>query len=331
MTIMYHYRQLAYAFLKMLVATAFLLLAAQVLSSCEHKDLCYEHPHRQNVEVVFDWSEAPDANPTCMSFYLYPEDGGAPLRYGLTDRNGGCISVAPGVYDAICMNADKDTHRIKGKEKRETFEITSAETRVLQGFLATMAQSAPRAAETEKERVMMEPEMLWTDHVERIIVKNSGEKTYIRMKPQKRIKRCTVEIRNIENIHGVNAISASVSGWSGGWFAGINELSEEKVTIPFEVNTDVAKSVAMGGFNLFGHCPGAPGKHKLMVYAQLIDGKNWYYEKDVTDQVNDLAQDQNHIRIVLDKLTLPKPAPGVGGGLQPSINKWNEINIEIQM
>lgn len=36
MTAMYHYRQLAYAFLKMLVATVFLLLAAQVFSSCEH-------------------------------------------------------------------------------------------------------------------------------------------------------------------------------------------------------------------------------------------------------------------------------------------------------
>ena len=69
-----------------------------------------------------------------------------------------------------------------------------------------------------------------------------------------------------------------------------------------------------------------------MVYAQLTDGTNWYYEKDVTDQVHDENQkDDTHIKIVLDQLPLPKPAPGTDGGLQPSVSKWNEIYIDIKM
>ncbi len=69
-----------------------------------------------------------------------------------------------------------------------------------------------------------------------------------------------------------------------------------------------------------------------MVYAQLTDGTNWYYEKDVTDQVHDTNQEEGtHIKIELEQLPLPKPVPGPDGGLQPSVSKWNEIYIDIKI
>lgn len=78
MTRMTELRQSMILFFRVIVCAAFLLMMAELLSSCEHKDLCYDHPHRQNVEVMFDWSADPDANPATMSLYLYPEEGGDP-------------------------------------------------------------------------------------------------------------------------------------------------------------------------------------------------------------------------------------------------------------
>ena len=101
-------RQSMILFFRVIVCAAFLLMMAELLSSCEHKDLCYDHPHRQNVEVMFDWSADPEANPATMSLYLYPENGGDPIRYEFTDKNGGNISVAAGTYKAICVNSDKE-------------------------------------------------------------------------------------------------------------------------------------------------------------------------------------------------------------------------------
>ena len=185
---------------------------------------------------------------------------------------------------------------------------------------------------TEKERMMQQPEMLWSSHADRIVVKPAGEKTVITMKPEPRVKRCTVEIKNVENISGVKAMSASVSGMTGGWLAGLDQLSDEKVTMPFVAEADAAKKMVKGSLTLFGHCPVQTNKHILMVYAQLTDGTNWYYEKDVTDQVHDENQkDDTHIKIELEQLPLPKPAPGTDGGLQPSVSKWNEIYIDIKM
>ena len=41
-----------------------------------------------------------------------------------------------------------------------------------------------------------------------------------------------------------------------------------------------------------------------MIYAMLLDGTRWYYEKDVTDQI---PTDKNprRVRIVIDELPLP--------------------------
>ena len=38
-------------------------LAASVLlfGSCEHKELCFLHPHTAQLQVEFDWSYAPDS------------------------------------------------------------------------------------------------------------------------------------------------------------------------------------------------------------------------------------------------------------------------------
>lgn len=32
------------------------------VTSCEHKDLCYEHPHPAEIKVVFDWHKAVTRN-----------------------------------------------------------------------------------------------------------------------------------------------------------------------------------------------------------------------------------------------------------------------------
>lgn len=302
-----------------------------LLTACEHKDLCYDHPHSASVEVVFDWVNAPDANPATMSLYLYPEDGSEPMRYEFTDRAGGTIAVPVGVYDAICVNSDKETHRIQNKERQETFEVTTGNTRSLRGTLSTRSETAPLARGAEEERSVMEPEVLWSDHAEGLEVRLEAGVQRLVLTPEFRVKLCSVEIRNVENLRHVAALSASVTGMSGGWLPGIDCLTDEKVTIPFEVHANEEKTTLTGSLTFFGHCPKEAGEHKLMIYALMSDGNTYYYEEDVTGQFHDPAQDPTHIVIVLDKLPLPKPVSGGGGGLQPSVKEWQEVRIDLSM
>lgn len=87
-----------YKELRKVIAGCLAVMLLPLFTACEHKDLCYDHPHSASVEVVFDWTEAPDAHPATMSLYLYPEDGSEPMRYEFTKREGGTIVVPEGMY-----------------------------------------------------------------------------------------------------------------------------------------------------------------------------------------------------------------------------------------
>lgn len=51
-----------------LLSSLFLILA---ITSCEYKELCYDHSHVVDVRIDYDWSLAPDADPKSVSAYLY--------------------------------------------------------------------------------------------------------------------------------------------------------------------------------------------------------------------------------------------------------------------
>ena len=63
--------------------------AAIALASCEHKELCYHHPHTVTLRVEFDWRDAPEADPDGMCVYFYPEGGGSGERIDFNNTTGG--------------------------------------------------------------------------------------------------------------------------------------------------------------------------------------------------------------------------------------------------
>lgn len=310
------------------VAAAAVLAAA---TSCEHKELCYDHAHAVTVNVVFDWRNAPDAAPESMSCYLFPTDGGKVLRYEFTDRNGGMIRVPIGRYDALCLNSDTETLDYRNTERERSFEVTTRTTTLLPGLasLGVRPSGAPRAGDTEGERVALSPDMLWSDHAEGIELQRTSVPQTITLYPSVSVCRYTVEIRNAENLKYVSGISGSLSSLAGGLLAGKAETTEECVTIPFDATFSADENVVTGRLLAFGHCPSVQNRHWLTVYAVLADRSRWYYTYDVTDQIHS-ARNQRDVHILLEGLPLPKPIVN-GGGFQPVVDKWQEIPIDIEM
>lgn len=64
--------------MKRLIATyALLMVLSMIFVSCEHKELCYSHPHSAKVSVEFEWSQMPAAySPGGMRVIFYPRNGG---------------------------------------------------------------------------------------------------------------------------------------------------------------------------------------------------------------------------------------------------------------
>lgn len=304
------------------------LFAALAAASCEHKELCYDHMHSLlQLQVVFDWTHAPEASPASMSLYLFPEEGGGPIRHEFTDPAGGEIRATEGRYGALCLNSDTEGIRYRNTEKMETFEITTETATLISeiALLGIRADGVPRAAGTEEERVAAAPGMVWRDSRREVFI-SAGEHR-LTLYPSAAVALCTVEIRHVENLANVQGLSASLSGMAGGYLVGAGRPADERVTIPFELTKSDATTLA-GSVQTFGHCPSEPAAHMLTVYAVLKDGRKWYYTFDVTDQIHS-APDPLHIRIQLDGLPLPEAAGS--GGFRPMVEGWQDVYIDIAM
>ena len=317
--------------MKKLICFIVAIGAMAIATSCKHKELCYDHSHVMDVEVVFDWRVAPDAAPGSMSVYLFPEDGGEVLRYELTNRDGGLIRVPIGKYDALCLNSDTKNISYSNTDLLETFEVTAKTTSLLDGLMpvGVRSEGAPRAEGSEDERVAMSPDRIWSDCLRDVEVRMVAEKQTVTFFPTNRVCNYTVDIRNAENLKYVLGVSGSLSTMAGGFYVGKSEMTDECVTIPFEVAMSEDKTALSAKTMTFGHCPSAQNAHKLIIYVVLSDETKWYYTYDVTDQIH-AAEDPYNVHIVIDGLPVPKPIVN-GGGFKPNVEDWHTEDVNIEM
>lgn len=321
------------------------LWAILPLTACQHKDLCYSHPHTVNVNVIFDWRFAPDANPEIVSLYLYPTNGYNALRYDFTDHNGGHIDVPSGHYDALCLNSDTELVRVRGIDSHSEFELFTADTPLL-GLLG-LAGNPGRG--DDDERVSSSPDPLWSDRavdLDFTQLAESGPSTAdwqtrepireLILYPKAATWNYDISINNVTNLDHVTSFSAALSGLAEGFFPGRGTQSSERVTVPFAMTSDGVSAIS-GSFCNFGDCPGCNESHELTIYAILSDGSKWYYSFDVTQQIHEatekILQDPSlklEIEINLDDLPIPSPIEN-GEGLQPDVDEWHEIEIDIDM
>lgn len=309
------------------ILQAFIILAVLVFSSCEHKELCDDHSHTAGLHVVFDWQHAPDAKPETMRLYLFPLDGGKALPYEFTDYRGGYINVPAGRYRALCVNSDTESVLYRNIDLFDSFEVY-----VPDGVLTVGSSSSvpPRPEGTSDERIARSPDRLYSDRLDDLAIEISKEDQTVTLYPELSVCRYRVEIRNVSNLKYISSegFSGALSGLSGGLLVGRNELASDLVTVPFDVVSD-GVSTLTAEFLAFSQVGMGEPAHKLVIYAIMADGSKNYYTFDVSKQVDEAA-DPRDVYILLDGLSLPKPIVN-GGGFHPSVDEWQNIDVDVIM
>lgn len=303
-----------------------LLIVCFCVLGCSHKDLCYDHAHIREIDVVFDWDNAPDASPASMSLYLYPKDNGKIQRFEFADFKGGKIRLEGGYYDAVCLNSDTRNIEVINNDYT-AFEVKSKSSYMLSGLGGMSARNLPKVKGVEDERFTESPEMIWAESGTDFDLTETG--SVLVLHPKKRVKKYFVEINNAENLRWIKGISAVVSTMAGGFLPVKDMLLEECVTIGFNCLYSIEDKKITGEFNSFGHCPTEERAHFLTLYVILADNSKWYYSFDITNQIHKNL-DNDNIKIVLDSLPIPAPV-SEGGGLKPDVKEWNEIIFDIKM
>lgn len=319
-----------------IIRLAYTLLLCLTMFSCEHKEMCFDHSHVVNLKVAFDWTSSPDANPESMSLYLFSEDGTNPQRYELSGREGGTIRVSQGIYHAICLNSDTRNIDCRDKEHMSSFLITTKDydASAITTGLGLENTTLPRSRETEDQRMVREPEMLYTGNIQDIVVEE-GADNHITLLPEEAVIKLSISIYNVENLRYVSGMQGTLSGLAEGIIAADGMRNDVCVTMPFSLTKNEEETALTAQMLTFGDCLSGNERHYVNLYIVLTDGSKWNYSYDVTDQLHE-ADESNHIHLVLDELSIPEPGGGggggdEGGGFVPTIDGWKSVNIGITM
>ncbi len=319
---------------KKVIGHVSVLLSASVLpflGSCDHKDLGLEEATKGRLKVVFDWREAPEADPSSMAVYFYDPSGGNPLRYIFQNKTGGYIRIPTGIYNGVSMNADlTDWAVISGTDRIGEIEISTPDAHALSvtGFTTG---NIPRHEVAQSERYAVTPGMLWAHRLDGIETPADYKDKTVTFYPEEKVCHYTIDVYDSGDMSLIpeGGIDATLSGMAEGYLTGADTPHEAKVTHPVVLKPDLKTNSLHSEFLTFGDPPSKPN-HFVSIYVVRNDGKKWNCNVDVTKQVRE-ATDPHHVHIVLRGLDIPEPLTGGGMSVDPDVEDWETVNITLHM
>lgn len=315
-----------------LILTLLLTLPILSLSSCHHKELCYLHPHGVKVQVVYDWTDAPDANPLGMCAFFYNlDDDTQSVRFDFIGTQGGEVELIPGNYRVLTYNNDTEIVRAGNTNNFDGHYFYTREGNILEPIYGNGLPLPPRSDASADERVMITPDLLWGCSEVDIVVTGT-ENQIITLYPHDLLCHYSYEVRNVKNLKHVSMMSGALSGMAPALTLSTEQLHSEPVTLPFEAWRDGASTIR-GEFYTFGHHPEGPKPHKMSFYMVMDDGSKYSFTTgrnlDVTDQVHS-APNPKRVHLIIDGLELPTPIEN-GNGFKPEVDDWGDVLQDIEL
>ena len=318
-----------------------LCLFCALCVSCEYKDLCYDHNHVVPLQVIFDWTKAPEAQVKGMTVQYYNMNNLAadPVRYDYPGMDGGTARLGEATWQALAYNYDTETILYRDMQSPATLEAYTRQSSIEEGTQLSRS-GMPRAVEAADEPVILEPDPLWAAVSDDIVLELGKTHEPVVMQPTRRVHELTVHIVNVPNLEYAGQFGAAVSGLAPSVKMATGELGEGCATQSFPLS--VVGDTLTATVHIFGHCPhlkeGQVNPHLLTVYAILADGSKWYHTVDISDEVHNTGapdpgpapEDDGDIVVDLDGLPVPKPIVN-GSGFRPTIDGWQGVEIDVSM
>ena len=260
-----------------------------VLTACNHKELCYHHPHTARVRINVDWSEFDREQPTGMTVMAFPAEGGTPYTSLGHTLDHATFDLLEGNYHTMTFNQSPS-------------EFGSIDFCNMESFSDSEIKAAPIAARwyktrMEQEQVVTDPEWLAIDsdmdnrvtedmvsktrHELDMNVRQSGltEHLLTTHVPQNVIYTVHVKV-NMRGIYNLRSARAAMDGMAEGVKPSTRQPLPSKVTHLMEAwkltqdEEDPTRGYITASFQCFGLPFGheaRPGENRLMMSLLLVD------------------------------------------------------------
>lgn len=347
---------------ELIAAMAIFVLA----TSCQHKDLCYYHPHVAPVKVTVDWEKANGnaAAITGMTAHLFTkEQKNQTINTTVTTHNVKEVvfDVLEGNYTVAVFNDTPEEY-----SSLKFFDLGDYDNASVQASETSVPWYSKYKVKSNDKFVAHQPEWIASGVLTDIIVDkdmvDKAEKEYIdggfkmaarnvtvagNVIPDSLI--CNLKIRVILNgIDNYYQAQAVVSGMALGRHIISKEPLSETVShcagkeswkfVNGSVTAD-GKGEIQGTITCFGlpdSFTGKPDDVMLALEILLIDNKTWITYKEALPIGHLIKQEESGINLyMVEAIVFPeplpdvKPADGTEGGFGVDIDDWEKEEIDI--
>ncbi len=334
------------------------LMAALMLVSCQHKELCFDHdPHAPKSQVrieatyqqewQYDYQELTHwtAYPTWQeSFGMAYDDLRPALPTGLRVRlynadaseevlnlppQGDVVNMRPGEHALLFYNNDTEYIVFNGLQ---SYASAKATTRAL----TRSSYLGNSYTDVTAEQTVNQPDMLYGSYLDSYTAERS---TTVAVLPVTMHPLVFTYLVRYEFGHGLQYVSlarGALAGMAGSVQLNSGQTSEEEVTVLYDCTLEsfgaqsLVRSFGVPNFPNDHYTTKAERKYGLNLEVRLKNGKIKSFDFDVTDQVE--RQPQGGVIVVSGIEISDEEGTEGGSGFDVDIDGWGEYeDIELPL
>ena len=300
------------------------MIAFVLLLSCENKELCYDHPHGQQIAVNIHWPAGvvkPQLGMRTNFFSLNTMPS-----YGIMDFSvdGGTTKMPQGAsYKSVCY----DYYGSSNIYFRNENNMAGIEAYCAPLVWASYSRAFPT------ENTVTEPGVFYVDRVERVDIDLTEGEQVIDFYPENVLRTYTFRVRTITGAENITAVRGALSGMSASYFLATGELATVSSTILFNATVDADNNRITGSFRTFGRLEDT-NNFTIEILSPSADGSTISRTWDVTGQMMNLNRTQEYDIEIIDANITIAPYDGGsdgGGAFDATVNEWKEEKVPITM
>ncbi len=338
--------------MKTYVINILFFVATLLLTSCEHKDLCYDHiEHAPKSHVMVDvtsweqiwqydhegntdWCNHPywgdvfgmdykdlsPAIPKGLRIYIYKEDGTKELDNLTPD--GGITYITPGTHSLLFYNNDTEYIVFDNMQTYATARATTR-SRSRSTYLGNKYMES-----NNEEQTVNPPDMLYGNYIESYTAQRTVKPDTIEIKMQPLVFTYLVRYEFTSGLEYVAMSRGALAGMAKAVYLNSGQTSEEDATVLFDCTTKdfgtqaIVRSFGVPDFPNDNYLTRTQRKYALNLEVRLKNGNLKTFDFDVTDQVK--AQPQGGVIIVSGVVITDEEGKAGSSGFDVEVDDWGD-------
>jgi hypothetical protein len=279
-----------------------------------------------NIEIEKDIvNYTVEKDPSLMRCIFYDSETGAFVTQAFLPPTGGQVSLIPArEYDVLVYNFDTESTWL---EEENWYHRIYASTSLIPDSFRTKLRS--RASKGDEEEIVYDPDHLFVGRLNDVFIPArsvDAPPVILDVRCETVVESWILEVRTVTGTKNIGSMAGVVTGLAASNRIGLNERSDEYVTVYFDNQVIDSEGLLTAKFNTFGWQPNIAEIQELSLVFTDIAGKGHVFKFDVSDQFIDNPQQIIRVELEID---IPEPITSGDGGFVPKVDEWDDVNTDI--